>query len=228
LPALTDVFLHDFKDEVSAQTFEIFGDASTVVQESDGSRVSLSGSRGVSLLRTEFRLMGDFDIEVVFRDLTITPVRNQTSGIALVLNFDAAAGDNCGLYRRYQGANNVGPNNQHRLLFAYKQADPDGKLVYSGTGIAQESTSGRIRLARRGDKVYGLYAEEDSPHYRVITSRSVDPAEAQAYDVRLLLQAPGASRSEVVWQKLTVHAEEILHGLPEVQQAEPVTLQLPD
>jgi hypothetical protein len=184
----------------------------TIEQQQDGVRVSLDKNKGLQHLQPRVQVKGDFDIEVQFRDLKIDDVYNKTTGIALVLFFDSNKGDNCGFYRRYQGYTNDGLTNHHRLLFAHKQTDPDGNLVYSGTPVAEESTSGRIRIARRGRTLSALYAEGDSPFYRIVTTRQISADGDVLAPIRLLSQAPGETSVKVVWQKRTIRAEEIIEG----------------
>lgn len=207
---LKGTLIHDFKDGVPSQIFDVGGDAKAIEQLPDGIRVSLNRDADVRHLETYAAVKGDFDVEVQFRDLGIEPITRLTTGIALVLFFDTASNDNCGLYRRYQGFDYGGPVNEHQLLFAHKQTNPDGKLVYSGSNTAEESLAGRIRIARRGTTLTALYAEDDSPFFRIIATRKISPADSVMTPIRLLLQAEGTSRVQVVWQKLTIQAEEIV------------------
>lgn len=199
----------DFKDGVPPKLFDVKGDPKAIVQLPDGIRVSLKNSEGVTHLQSRFQVKGDFDIELQFRDLEIDRVPYKTTGIALVLFFDSQKHDNCGLYRRFQGYSNDGNKNQQRLLFAHKQIDPDGNVVYSGTPTAEESESGRIRMARHGATLTALYAEADSPFYRIVATRVISADAHILLPIHLLLQAPGNSSVSVVWEKLIIRSEEI-------------------
>ena len=216
-PELTDVFHHSFGDGIPPAFFRVRGDNSAIVQYTDGIQVTRgrTGRVGVDFLQTGLQLQGDFDIEARFRDLSVAQAQNETAGIALVLSLDDEPSHSCGLYRRFQGRNNVGPNNEHRLLFAHKRFNPVGELVYSGRGVGEESTTGRLRLARHGDMVYALYAQDESPYFRITGSEQIKPVEARAINLQLLMQSMRNSTSQVVWQELTVRAEKIEGLLPD-------------
>lgn len=200
----------NFQDGVPQTAFEIEGDSQSIEQGKDGIRLSLDKNKGLQNLRPRVQVKGDFDIELQFRDLEIDDVYNNTTGIALVLFFDSDKGDNCGLYRRYQGYSNDGLTNHHRLLFARKQTDPGGNPVYRGIPTAEESNSGKIRLARRGTTLTALYAEENSPFYRIVGTGTISRDVELLATIQLLLQAPKDTSVKVVWQKLTIRAEQII------------------
>jgi hypothetical protein len=71
-----------------------------------------------------------------------------------------------------------------------------------------EANAGRLRLARRKDRMYYLFAENDSDQFRIIGESSYPTSDLQLEGVRLVMQTYGQTGStSVVWKNLTVRAE---------------------
>jgi hypothetical protein len=64
-----------------------------------------------------------------------------------------------------------------------------------------------LRLARRGDVVYFLIAEGDSPNFRIVRTEQVAAADVKLDALRLIAQIKEAGRIDLVWKSLTVRAE---------------------
>jgi hypothetical protein len=78
---------------------------------------------------------------------------------------------------------------------------------------AEESTSGTLRLARRGDQLYCLLAENDSTDFRLIHVEKVPTEPTIPGGLRLMCTAysivDGTGASTVLWQRLQIRAEQI-------------------
>ena len=78
---------------------------------------------------------------------------------------------------------------------------------------SEEIASGRMRLARRGNKAYSLLATEDFGLYRLIHVESVVTAPTRLDGVRLMTgmnsSIDDVSKVSVVWKSITVRAERL-------------------
>lgn len=76
-----------------------------------------------------------------------------------------------------------------------------------------EATAGTLRLARRGNQLYYLLAEEKSEYFRVIGVREVCTEPIMDGGIQLLNQLKSVTEdavTSVVWTNVTVQAEKIL------------------
>ena len=62
---------------------------------------------------------------------------------------------------------------QNFATSSLSQFQADGNRSWQAETKACESVSGRLRLARRGDKLFHLFAEEDSPVFRIFHTDEV-------------------------------------------------------
>jgi Tol biopolymer transport system component len=67
-----------------------------------------------------------------------------------------------------------------------------------------------LRLARRGNEVFYLLAEGDSPSYRLFGKEVVSDADTLPGGIDLSAHANGTSTVSVVWKSLRIAAEELL------------------
>jgi Tol biopolymer transport system component len=86
----------------------------------------------------------------------------------------------------------------------------DGQRTYATKQFACEATSGRLRLARRGNEVFYLLADGDSPNFRLFGKEVVSTADTLPGGVDLSAVANGSSTTSVVWKNLRIAAEELL------------------
>ena len=75
--------------------------------------------------------------------------------------------------------------------------------------MSDESTSGRLRLARRGGTVFMLFAQADSPIFRIIGEQTVGDGAVPIDGLQLLVVAYKGGHCSVVWKDLTLRAERI-------------------
>lgn len=208
-PKLSAQFYHDFRKGFPNELFDVLGDETKLHQIEDGIRTSRVADVGIQEIRACLQVHGDYDIVATFKDLKlITPAPPGKTGIGLMTFLDNLTQDSSALYRR------AGENGgQHRTHFAHKAVQEDGDIKYSGQGLVEESLSGQLRLARRGNTVYGLYGEDDSPNFRLLFQQQVPPDDVAPQGLRLVMQSERKLPVEVTWCDLSVRAERI-SGLP--------------
>lgn len=219
-PKLAAVFHHDFREGFPTELFDVIGDETAIYQVDGGIRSSRVADAGIHEIRACLQIHGDYDIVATFTDLKLqTPAPAGKAGIGLMTFLDNLTQDSSALYRR--GGDNGG---QQRIHFAHKAVQEDGNIKYSGQGLMEESLSGQLRLARRGDMVYGLYAEHDSPNFRFLFQQQVPPDDVAPQGLRLVMQSERKLPVEVTWCDLDIRAERIT-GLP-IEDSEPIVAAL--
>ena len=89
---------------------------------------------------------------------------------------------------------------------------PETLVVWHGvTRFSGHAASGRLRLARRGDEVYFLFAEGDSSVFRLVGQQTVTAAKTRSDGITLRILADGASSCSVVWKTIRLRAEKLAH-----------------
>jgi len=126
----------------------------------------------------------------------------------LLLILDNATSDECTVTRRHMRRAN--DSNEHLAQCVRVGRPVDGeRREFFGT-VPMEERSGRLRLSRRGDQVFYLTAEGDSPHFQLRGQRTVATDDIRVEGLRLINQiyAKGGDVS-VVWKNLVVRAEKL-------------------
>lgn len=151
-------------------------------------------------LAVQLRLRGDFDIEASFEDLQFGGDGNGC--VILAARLDDPMQHLCRMVRmRSADKTNVAE-------VSVSTVDASGQRKYPV--VAREecvATSGRLRLARRGDVVYYLFAEGDDGAYRIIGKNTAGKDNSLSEGISIQSDSNGGARVQVVWKKLTVHAE---------------------
>ena len=87
---------------------------------------------------------------------------------------------------------------------------PDDKRGYDFVASpAEEATAGRLRLARRGDQLQFLLAEDDSRFFRLLATHSVPVSSSRNFGIRLMLETPHGGTSSVTWKIIDVRADSL-------------------
>lgn len=208
LPELTDSFHHDFRSGPLLERFKVetaADDGTFVEQTEHGLRTKLVSGAGFKELRSCLQVDGDFEIVVAFQDLEILmPEPRWSAGIGVRVLLDCATDDTLGFYRTL--ARNAG---NRRTSFYHSYRDPDGKLKYPGDYSVEESTAGRFRIARRGTTFYALYAQDDSPNFRLIGKHETTTDPVAVRGLRLIAKAADAVSVTATWTEMAVRAEKI-------------------
>ena len=204
IPELTSVFEHDFtSDGLPEKYFRQYGEDSEkcISPQGDGVQVIREGAGIWSRVSfgPRFRARGDFDITASFERLE---TRNpSTCNVQLLAILESQ--HHCRTTRGHH-------KNGHRSINGQLMtAQPDGGRRTRASQQTCEADSGRLRLARRGDKIYFLFAEGDSPVFRIIGTQTATADDVAATGVRLVACAGEGARTSVVWKHLSLRAEEL-------------------
>lgn len=157
------------------------------------------------------RVSGDFDIETQFEQLALEV--SEHGGTSVYLTVVTTDGD-----KTHAHVNRGAWRNPNERLKTDVQAEfnlmkPTGVDIQFEGRHPEESTSGRLRIARRGKMMYFLFAEGNSPQYRIIYEREVNDLPLMVSGIRLAAgtwaggETPG--EANVVWKRLNVKADSI-------------------
>ncbi|WP_166831232.1 DUF1583 domain-containing protein [Thalassoroseus pseudoceratinae] len=213
---LPDVWRHDFKNGIPADWFDSNGDSTAIKQTETGIATSRTGSDGFKELLACVEFAGDFDVSIRFEDFSsIQPAGEKSfrSGLALKVITDTASETSATVYRRLDW-------DGHKVACARIERKADGRLHYQTDRADEFCSSGQLRLARRGDQLYSLYAEGDSPNFRIIDQVEFPTAPVRVRGLKFLLQADKPQvKTDATWNELTIRADRIYGGPIENQRA---------
>lgn len=172
--------------------------------------------------KPRFSLQGDFDLEFTFDQLE-TPCEKD-AGIILSVQLDDPQQTQYRIHR----IKNSGSRQEIHISTSYVL--PNNQRVYpSLEHIVCEAFRGRLRLSRRGDQIHFLFADNDSPLYRLLWTEAASTAPAGIDSIRLQAVSHGAGKSMSVWKSLRIAAEKLYFN-PETTTAGPrgLYVMLPD
>jgi hypothetical protein len=198
-------FTHDFqKDGLPDKYFRLPAPTNDVriSPESEGLRVALqaSGASTKIEIKPRFALSGDFDIEATFDRLHVETQKRET-GIFLLANMNDARKSEYGISRV------LTDKGFHGSQLSKSLAQADGTRSWQGEWSHNGAASGRLRLARRGDRLHYLFAEGDSEIFRTFQTEPAIDADTQRDGVKLQSFSNGIGQSDVIWKKLVLRAE---------------------
>lgn len=203
---LAVVYRHNFtRDGLGAEHFQLNDPkrGATVTQSPDGLRIvrPAQGSWTSTDLRSQFVLRGNFDVEATFDRFRYSGAEEAV--VFLVVRFSDAQ-------QQHARAQRGRARHQQRQLFhaARLTLNPDGSRSFHADTVTCEANSGRLRLARRGDEIYFLFAEGDSANFRLAGIHKVTDADSLGVDLTAV--ANGTATVDVVWKDITIAAEELL------------------
>jgi hypothetical protein len=203
--ALPAVFTHDFREGVPDESFGIGGSSAQALSPTaDGILAdnSSSGRWAQATLRSRFSMEGDFDVEASFDRLDTGDPEGEST-IRLTVNVDGNPRRRLRTERLRTTAR--GEHLKGQLNLEY----PDGTNQYLDAFLPEESTSGRLRVTRRGDTATMLFAQGDSPLFRIIGTQTVGRGRVPNSGVQLIVIANDGGHCRVVWKDLTARAERI-------------------
>lgn len=211
LPALTEGFEHDFTaDDEPFRYFSVTdGMAEHFEPSPEGMRVVrpvADGESGYTLssLSPKLRVSGDFDITAWFDRFEPLASEDGSSTILLSIDLDNEMKDHFRMLRRFE--RKKFPRGSFIRYSLVKERERRHSFTNSSP-LMEESKSGSMRIARRGRNIYLLYAEGDSPNYRLIgVEASTDD---DVLGVQLGAQSYLQSMTRVVWKNVTIRAEQI-------------------
>ena len=154
-------------------------------------------------LQVKARLFGDFDVSVAFTELT--QVGDDFASMLLSITFSGKP-----LERRHFIRMKL-PDGRHTLKASSTVFD-GRKVDKNQLTETCEAMSGQLRLCRRGDQLYYLFAEGNSPNFRILTQQTVPTTPTVAEGISLRVLADRNSKSSVLWKTLQIAAEEVEYG----------------
>ncbi|MEQ9407696.1 MAG: DUF1583 domain-containing protein [Fuerstiella sp.] len=187
-----------------------------------GLRVQHQSGQGFShcFVAPNLQVRGDFDVVVSFDGLAAIPDEGGACGIALEAVLSDPALTHASVYRGH-----VRRSGQKALqtahLYIHRQKGEDARQLWLGN-IVEACDSGRLRLIRSGDTLYALIAEEDSSHFRLVSTEKVPTASPILNGLRVKLLTQAGSTS-VLLKSMDIRADH-LSGPATEDTAEKLTL----
>lgn len=203
---LKAVFQHDFaRDGLPEKLFQIHGEGveNLVTPRPDGVHVVRPGidKWSQTAFGPRLRAAGDFDITASFEQFkSEIPIHGYIQMRAVLREKSHFL---CRIARAYQATG------RHAITGEAIEYLADGQRAL-GNHECSEATSGRLRISRRGDMVHFLFAEADSPRFRIIASEraTTDSLPVKGITLNAIKMGPGTT--SVVWKDLSVRAEKLM------------------
>jgi hypothetical protein len=211
LPELTAVFDHDFiNDGFATERFTLKqGRTEHVSAQSNGLMLERRGAGNSQTVGISPRLslQGDFDVTIGFTHFVPQLTRGETSSLIMSLRMEHESATECILARRLK---RFADKDDLQLVHASVAVQTDKGIRRRQFGtMPMEATSGRLRIARRGRKIFYLTAEGDSPEFRLVTEETIAADDIAYEGVALKCQTGGRGVGRVILTRLTIHAEKI-------------------
>lgn len=208
---LAAVFDHSFVEKgLPLEQFVVVrGDPKAHLKRVDegllATRPGTGGYRNVTIAPA-LRIRGDFDVIASYRDFEATAVEGGNATATLMAILSNATSDESAVSRKYVHRANDVHENIGQCLQVFRPVEGE-RRDYFGT-VPMEESSGRLRLARRGNQMYFLTAEGDSPHFQLRGQRETAIDDVQLNGLRLLTQIfQQGGHISIVWTHLIVRAE---------------------
>lgn len=210
---------HDFRQGIPPRMFFTDGDPSLATQLSDGVRIHRSSSTPALHLNFEGQIQGDFDITLEFKELRLSHEKpTWHTGVGLAVTFDNAERDRLDVVRRIDRL-----NRHHHIVFGRNRVNQFGGVDWvKDTTYIDESTAGRLRIVRKGDVIYGLYADGDSKSFRYLDEVTIQPGTLAPHGLRLHTVTGNDLPIAVTWVRLDVRADAINIPIAPAAQEIPV------
>lgn len=216
LPKLKAVFQHNFIDNgIPNQYFSIdAGTGSTLRLAPEGLLIWRPGIGRWASSQINLKLAphGDFDIEAPFAQFESECDKDACAMLTAHLDDEAQT--------MFRVTRLDGGGRWPLLHSSVSFMRPDGNRIYSTTSsTSTEATSGRFRLARRGNVVYYLFSENDSKSYRLLHTDVLSDKPVVHGKLALQILCNGTGHVQVAWKELTVRAERLTY-IPEANLAQ--------
>jgi hypothetical protein len=228
LQNLTAVFEHDFAAHgLPTQRFTVSNTKpeAIIAKQDDGVRIYRPGlfERYPNVtIAPRCIIRGDFDVTATFTRFEPQPIevtKNTTCTLALAAILADQQDTTCTVYRRHTRL--AGKDDFQSVHGSFgRTVDNQLRNTYFGT-IPFDAESGTMRLARRGQTLYYLIAEQDSACFRLVGQEPVSTADVASEGINLRTLVYGLGASSVVWTKLSIRATEIIN-LPSEDPAETI------
>ncbi len=204
LPRLKSVFSCDFsKEAVPDKYFQLpeLTSGAAITPTTSGVLVTRPGVgdwTGTSIA-SRFTMSGDFDVEAGFLELRLDSDKFSEAMLSVTLNDERKT--------MYRCVRSLTSGTLREFLSSLTVLQPDGNRSWHGSSKPTDAISGRFRLARRGRKLYYLFAEGTSVNFRVMSTETVSEVGTVLEGVLLQSNCNGVGNSSVVWKNLVLRAE---------------------
>ncbi|WP_461506015.1 DUF1583 domain-containing protein [Rhodopirellula baltica] len=198
---------------VGGRFLQIEGDpAKTLMATDEGvvlNQISDAGYRG-TLMAPDVQVGGDFDITVTYDQLQCESQKEKIGSIRMHVVADTPAEDTALI----QWVNDRG-NDQMMQCLRMATVNGDQRRNYFGK-IPCDGDAGRLRLSRRGDKVFYLAADGDSDYFYLIGEEKFVKEDLKPMSIQFGVQIQGPDgRVNARFTELQVRAER-LEGVSEI------------
>src|SRR5690606_17267533 len=144
-------------------------------------------------IAARFLIRGDFDLVAEYDQFESSG--DKDASIMLVARLADEKQHHCRSIR-----NRIVPQ-RHVFQTSLSAVEPTGQRSYLTKQTPGEAASGRLRVARRGNIIYFLHAEGDSPNFRLLGKEVVSAADTLPGGIDLSATANGAATVSAIWKK---------------------------
>jgi len=219
LPA---TFRHSFnEDQFPFGKFALSeGEVADTRSGSEGIYVQRHGSGRYkrTTLATQLAIGGNFDIRASFDSLTTKPSDGGHSSVSVLIRLADELATQANFRRRH---NRFDDREDQHLAYADVASSPKDGLRRTNIGYKPaEATSGTLRVVRRGNRLFTMIAEGESPNFRITAESEFPTDDTQLGGVLLSAMTFKESFVSIRWKELVIRAERITG--PAVNVAAPV------
>lgn len=202
---LPKAFSHDFaSDGLPAALFS--GPAeflAAIRKQPNGIGTTMHSQKGWTsrAIALQIQLKGDFDVEASFENLKLDGDGNAC--LMLCAALDDEKKHQCRMVR-------MRSEKKKQVTEISVSTIKDDKRIY--TTIGQEpcaATAGRLRVARRGETMYYLIAEDDKLDFRIVGHNKTGAADSLPEGITLQSDSSDHSTVDVVWTGIRIRAAEL-------------------
>ncbi len=232
------VFRHSFVDhgipEALFSTSGFLPDGSSAEPTPEGLQIHCRGQSGCILCFVSPRVQveGDFDLTAEFAQLKTVGGVNCSSGVFLAAVVNSIPITEASIYRGLIHHPNEAP--RQLALCQASSLNSDGVRMAWSRPVSEESTSGRLRLQRRGKRIRSYVAEGDSSQFRLVSEEDISDSPLTADGIRLLsMSYESTGLTEVVWKNIEIGAAKLTSPKADVVEPDVAVLddlrdQMPD
>ena len=152
-------------------------------------------------IKSWFELHGSSDVAVGFDEMQTT--KHDHHGACLVVT--CGSGHVIQLGRKYHRK-----NDDQEVVVAWMMPGKDGEPRTTYYNIKNEAIAGHLRIARRGDVWFALYAENDSTSYQLVSSQKLEGTDNVPATFEFRSIATDGGTSHVVWKDVQVAADKLM------------------
>ncbi len=207
LPKRGDVFTHDFsKNGFSPRYFHAvqIQPSGTVALQPNGLLIARPGGGPWFDIHVNlpFMVHGDFDIETEFDEFRA--IGDEFGCIMFVVQLDDQKQQQCRILRTRDELQ------RQELHSSLSEVHADGARSYSARMPKKtEAVRGRLRMSRRGTTLYYMFAENDSPVFRVLETEEISDRPSVADGMHFHTMCNGKGETRALWKSITIRAERL-------------------